>query len=289
LRRVAICSPRQYDSNGSHCTRTHNATTRRIDGTWLHPFFVVFKINTTLKRLTVGPLSLSDELVCAALRDVLANNSVPEELTLHCVGSVHGCTEVASFHSTVPFLRDNKTLKSCTYAVVGEAMEPHVAPLCIDAAAILKDNTSLEILDIKTSNTISLNTYFAALESLQTNTILTTLHLHPKVDSVSDDGKIKHLTSLVKKNYGLESLDEGLIAHDTTGELGTILRLNQAGRRYLIEDVAPVAKGVEVLVAVRDDLGGLFYHLLENPLLCDIDHRHVATGTTSDGPVPSNK
>jgi hypothetical protein len=65
--------------------------------------------------------------------------------------------------------------------------------------------------------------------------------------------------------------------------------LNQAGRRYLIEDVAPVAKGVEVLVAARDDLGCLFYHLLENPLLCDIEHRHVATGTTADELVPSSK
>jgi hypothetical protein len=270
-------------------THTTPPTLRIVVGTWLHPFLVVLQMNTTLKKLNVGPVSLTDELVCAALRDVLVNNSVLEELTLICVGSIQGCTEVASFRSTLPFLRDNKTLKAFTYALVGEAMEPLVAPLCIDAAAILKDNTSLEILDIMTSNTISLNNYFAALESLQTNTTLKTLCLHPNIYNFSDDGTIQHFISLVKKNYGLESLDEGLIARDTTGELGTILRLNQAGRRYLIEDVAPVAKGVEVLVAVRDDLGCLFYHLLENPLLCDIEHRHVTTGTAADGPVRSNK
>jgi hypothetical protein len=44
-------------------------------------------------------------------------------------------------------------------------------------------------------------------------------------------------------------LDALFYSHDTTGTLGTTLRLNQAGRRYLIEDVASIKKGVEVLVA----------------------------------------
>jgi hypothetical protein len=100
---------------------------------------------------------------------------------------------------------------------------------------------------------------------------------------------MKHLISLVKKNYGLENLDEGSSAQDKTGEIGTLLRLNQAGRRYLIKDAGSIAKGVEVLVAVRDDLGCLFYQLLENPLLCGIEHRYVATGTIADGPVHGNK
>jgi hypothetical protein len=82
---------------------------------------------------------------------------------------------------------------------------------------------------------------------------------------------MKQVISLVKKNYRLENLDEGLEAQDKTGEVGTILRLNQAGRRYLITDAGSIAKGVEVLVAVRDDLGCLFYHLLQNPLLCDLE------------------
>jgi hypothetical protein len=101
------------------------------------------------------------------------------------------------------------------------------------------------------------------------NTTLKTLrlHLNPNLVTYCGDGEIKHLISLVKKNYGLENLDKGLPARDTSGELATILRLNQAGRRYLLEDAGSIAKGVEVLVVVRDDLGCLFYHLLENPLL----------------------
>jgi hypothetical protein len=80
------------------------------------------------------------------------------------------------------------------------------------------------------------------------------------------------MVSLVKKNYSLAFLDEGLSALDKTGELRTLLRLNQAGRRYLIEDKASIAKGVKVCIGVSDDLGCLFYHLLENPMLCNIEH-----------------
>jgi hypothetical protein len=85
---------------------------------------------------------------------------------------------------------------------------------------------------------------------------------------------MKELGPLLKKNYSLEVLDDDISAHDETGEVCTLLRLNQAGRRYLITDAASIAKGVEVLIGVSDDLGCLFYHLLENPTLCDIDHQY---------------
>jgi hypothetical protein len=153
---------------------------------------------------------------------------------------------------------------------------------------MLEDNTSLECLDIRSRRGLSLNNYFSALESLQTNTTLKTFRLYPNLASFGD-AEMKRLISLAKKNYGLESLDEGLSAQDKTGELGTLLRLNRAGRRYLIQDASSIAQGVEVLVAVRDDIGCLFYHLLESPLLCGIEHRCMSTGTITDGPVRNNK
>jgi hypothetical protein len=256
---------------------------------WLYPFFVALRINTSLKNLDVKYLSLSDELVCGALREVLAKNSVLEELTLYCdIGSLLGDTDVVSWRRTLPFLRDNKTLKSLVIVLDEDLVEPHVANLCIETVVMLEDNISLECLDI-CNLILSSDDYFTALESLKHNATLKTLLLHPKSYSISDDGKIKHLISLVKKNYGLENLDLGLSAQDKTGEVGTILRRNKAGRRYLIEDAGSMAKGVEVLVAVRNDLGCLFYHLLENPLLCDLEHPYVATGTIAAGPVHGNK
>jgi hypothetical protein len=155
---------------------------------------------------------------------------------------------------------------------------------------MLKDNNSLERLDIQTYGHLSLDNYFTALESLKHNATLKTLLLHPNLESISEDGKIKHPISLFKKNYGLESLDECFYEHDKTGELRTISRLNEGGRRYLIQDAGSISKGVEVLVAVRDDLGCMFYHLLENPLLCDIEHRQgKEAATIADGHVHSNK
>jgi hypothetical protein len=165
------------------------------------------------------------------------------------------------------------------------------ATLCIDMVAMLGDNGTLEVLDIHSLNhNFSPDNYFNALESLQTNTTLKTLRLHPNLNaslnpflnSVSEDGRIKHLISLVKKNYGLENLDEGLSAQDETGD---------KTRRYLIEeqDAGSIAKGVDISVAVRDDLACLFYLLLENPVVCDLEHRYMVTGTIADGPVHSKR
>jgi hypothetical protein len=259
--------------------------------TWLQPFFVALRMNSSLKKVDVDCMSMSDELECAALRDVFAKNSVLEELTLRCdIGSRLCDTDLISWRRTLPFLRDNKTLKSFTITAAGGAMFPHVASFRTDTVAMLENNSSLECLEIgNCSRDISLDNYFTALESLQTNTTLKTLRLDPNLNSVSDDDKIKHLISLVKKNYGLENLDEGLSAQDKTGEVGTILRLNRAGRRYLAEDASSTSDGVEVLIAVSDDLDCLLYHLLENPSLCDIEHRYVATGATANGPVHINK
>jgi hypothetical protein len=47
------------------------------------------------------------------------------------------------------------------------------------------------------------------------------------------------------------------------------LRLNEAGRHYLVMDGSSISKGVDVLSVVSDDVNCVFLHLLENPRLCD--------------------
>jgi hypothetical protein len=273
--------------------------------TWLHPFLVALRINTSLKKLHLNNFSMSDESVCGALGDVFVKNTVLEELTLRrFCGPLMGDTDVVAWRNTLPFLRDNKTLKSLVVTVDGD----HVANFCLDTVTMLKDNCSLECLDINSSgvgtHVLRLDDYLAALERLQPNMTLKTLLLHPTpIRSFPNlpnfgrsfqhktvmDGKIKHFVSLVKKNYALESLDPYLYGHDKTGELCTILRLNRAGRRYLIEDAGSIAKGVEVLSTVSEDLNCLLYHLLENPLLCDIEHQGKNDVSIADGNVHSNK
>jgi hypothetical protein len=84
------------------------------------------------------------------------------------------------------------------------------------------------------------------------------------------DDEAKNLTSLVKQNYGLESL-EIISSGERLGDVRSILRLNGAGRRYLNDDGSTIVKGVDVLSAVSDDLNCVFLHLLENPSLCNRD------------------
>jgi hypothetical protein len=66
----------------------------------------------------------------------------------------------------------------------------------------------------------------------------------------------------------LESLP-GINLKKRTSDVDAILRLNGAGRRYLIQDGSSISKGVEVLSRVNDDINCLLLHLSENPRLCD--------------------
>jgi hypothetical protein len=94
---------------------------------------------------------------------------------------------------------------------------------------------------------------------------------------LSDD-EAKQLVSILMKNYGLEHLVAEVRCADD-GTVKAILRLNKAGRCYLIEDGSSISKGVEVLSAVNDDINCVFLHLLENPGLCS--RRAFETETTT--------
>jgi hypothetical protein len=63
-------------------------------------------------------------------------------------------------------------------------------------------------------------------------------------------------------------------------DVGAILRLNAAGRRYLVEDGSSISKGVEVLIRVSDEMNSVFLHLLENPRLCDRSAVEIASDST---------
>jgi hypothetical protein len=250
-------------------------------GRWLQPLFAAMRINSSLKSLDVDKFRLTDELVCGALRDALASNSVLEDLTLRLPERLDG-TSVVSWRKTLPFLRDNATLKSLTISLTSghvPVLDPYITNLCIDTITMLEGNTTLEYLDIKSCG-ISPGSYFAALECLQPSTTLKSLRLSVLVDASIKSKEMNQVVSRVRKNYSLAVLDKGVSAYDKTGELGTLLRLNQAGRRYLIKDAASIAKGVEVLIGVSDDVGCLFYHLLENPTLCDIEHQYITKSGT---------
>jgi hypothetical protein len=72
------------------------------------------------------------------------------------------------------------------------------------------------------------------------------------------------------------------------GEVGAILRLNEAGRRYLIEDGSSISKGVKVLSRVNTNINCIFLHLLENPRLCDRSAVEMVTAGESNGSRSTN-
>jgi hypothetical protein len=252
----------------------------------LHPFFIVLQINTSLKKVRVNSLFLFDEPAWEALRQVLVKNKVLEELSLGLF--VFNDTELASWIQTLQYLRCNNTLKTITLDVIGAGEKAYTFHILFYTVSNLRDTTSLESLDIKSPYIIDRDFFLVIIKAFGKNTSLKTLRIPLDSSSISDNW-MKDLISVVKTNYNLEciyyyqtfwteSLTSSLIsAHDKTGELDTIFKLNQAGRRYLIQEgPESIVKGVEVLVAVRDD------HMLEKPTLCDIEHRNTMIGTWDD-------
>jgi hypothetical protein len=140
----------------------------------------------------------------------------------------------------------------------------------------LGNNSTLEVLELMDGTLdVEPSVHIAVVEALQLNKALKTLRLCYGTPTLTD-GEVKHLTSVVKKNYGLECLP-ALVPYlglgDRMGDLHSILRLNRAGRGYLLDGHASfVSKGVDVLSAVSDDVNCVFLHLLENPLLCNRSH-----------------
>jgi hypothetical protein len=97
-----------------------------------------------------------------------------------------------------------------------------------------------------------------------------------------NDDESKEMASLLKKNYALMILPDVC----RVGDVATTLRLNAAGRRYLIEDGSSISKGVDVLSKVNNDIHCVFLHLLEHPRLCDRSTVEIAsTGESNSNPT----
>jgi hypothetical protein len=96
------------------------------------------------------------------------------------------------------------------------------------------------------------------------------------------DYEDKRMVSLLMKNYALECLPD-IDLESLAGDVGAILRLNKAGRRYLVQDVSSISKGVTVLRKVNNDINCVFLHLLNNPRLCDRSAMEIESTGESNG------
>jgi hypothetical protein len=118
----------------------------------------------------------------------------------------------------------------------------------------------------------------ALISALQLNSTLKTFGFQTSSERLSlTYYEANQLVSILRRNYGLERLKPAFTCADD-GIVKAILRLNWAGRGYLIKDGSSISKGVDVLSAVSDEIDCVFLHLLENPSLCDRRATETTTG-----------
>jgi hypothetical protein len=265
-------------------------------GRWLSSIFLSLGMNTTLKSLTVNIRDEFGDELCAAIRSGLAKNSTLETLALGAMFPSDDDGAVAA-RNALSFLRTNTTLKSLAVIFVRVRQRSYTSAFQLEAVKIIEENPFLESLTIETGNNIKFVELLELISALQRDTTLKTLGFQ-SVDEYFryplfftddelffTDDEVSQLVPILMKNYGLERLVPDIpCADDRT--VKAILRLNGAGRRYLIKDGASISKGVEVLSAVSDEIDCVFLHLLENPGLCN--RRAAETTTISRRPGTTN-
>jgi hypothetical protein len=227
--------------------------------------------NTTLTTFEISPAP--DSSIHQAFYDAMAasllSNSTLQELVISYGEGLYPSSVCVSFllwalgmNKTLRKLRVSSTAGGSVIAALREA---------------LGQNSTLEILELtqdRTHDEADVTLFrIAVVEALQLNKTLKTLRLCYGATPKLTDDEVQYLTSVVKKNYGLESLPD----LDSSGvrfrDLRSILRLNRAGRGYLKGGHGSVvSKGIGVLNGVSDDVNCVFLHLLENPSLCNTSH-----------------
>jgi hypothetical protein len=237
---------------------------RRSSGScsWLSPLFLALQVNTGLQKLRIYGFKLVDEKLSAAMRLGLGKNSTLETLSLFGVESDDNDT--CLWREPFSFLRTNTALNTLHVQFGRNVRESRVASIRKEVVAGLGENGSLETLSV-ISPDAGLEDYLKCVEAIQSNTTLKSLKLCNTTFCVDED-ESKGLISVLKKNYGLENFPR---FHHGAKDIRSILDLNRAGRRYLVQDGSSISKGVAVLSRVNDDINSVFFHLLENPRLCD--------------------
>ena len=114
----------------------------------------------------------------------------------------------------------------------------------------------------------------ALAECARSCPLLTTIDIQvPPLQVREQDYYAPALLKAIMTNYNIQVIFHFLnpadANSDTTKQIRMITNLNQAGRNYLALDGGNKRKGVNVLGFVSQNLDCLYFHLRENPLLCD--------------------
>jgi hypothetical protein len=246
----------------------------------LSPVFLALERNTGLKTLKVDVCIPMDESLSTAIKNGLGMNETLESLEFHNVDLIDDNADL--WCRALSFLRTNKALKSLMVDLQDDVTQSCLSTFRVDIAAMLQENASVVSLSVRSNFALNADEFFVLVTALQQNTTLKILKLsyYEMLDLTDDEDK--RMAALLKKNYALESLPD-IGREYRPGDLDAILRLNRAGRRYLVQDGSSVSKGVEVLSRVNNNINCAFLHLLENPRLCDRSAVEMVTAGESIG------
>ena len=221
-------------------------------------------------------------LLNSSIRDLQLRNFVWDETFSASLSRTLRTTSTLTFLELTPSYLDDKAwrmviphLGSNTSLVMfrlgsSVSLDPVT---CIETAKSLTANTRLRSFNVLYNREPSHvpNDYIEAVKTLKDNTTLEEYNILGCNRLVFDTDEYRRLVESASRNYGLTRHDcvrrkDGA----SMKALEVIQKLNSAGRRYVLDDPASKLKGCEVLTEVIDDLDAIYYHLRENPILCDI-------------------
>ena len=110
-------------------------------------------------------------------------------------------------------------------------------------------------------------------EALVNNYLVNELALRTSEYSAPPHAKL----TVLRDNEGNETKETAIIR--------SILDLNQAGRRYILQDSSNKSMGLDVLTAVAHNLDAIFTHLRETPQLCKAHHTTMTSKGSERAPM----
>lgn len=222
--------------------------------------------NSTLQELDLRKNQLSAE-GCFRLTQRLMTNTGLEKLNL-----ASNPLEDLGAQGLALLLRVHPGLKT---------LELHRTQLTDESCACLVDmlrqNTGLLHLDLS-FNEITEKTYLGLAEALKSNNTLKTINL--QVNKKMKVEACEALLAMLKENTILEQINTLLRVRfepqeyhrveEVLHEMNLYLRLNHCGRHSLLQGTASLKDWGKSLLAVQDDLNGLYYLTQANPsAICD--------------------
>ncbi|CAB9496962.1 NLR family, CARD domain containing 3 [Seminavis robusta] len=243
--------------------RVLNLNENKLGNEGSHALGHALTVNHSLQELDLRKNQLSAN-GCFVLAQQLSNNEGLERLNLACNPlEDHGAEGLASLlqvHPSLKTLELHRTL--LTDMGTGKL---------VDA---LRDNESLVNLDLS-FNSITEITYVAAAEALKVNHSLKSINL--QVNKKMRVSACEALLAMVKENTVLERVSTLMRVRfepqdyheleDVLHQMNLYLRLNHAGRNHLLQGNATVKEWGTSLLAVQDDLNGLYYLTHANPAM----------------------